>query len=237
GIVTKTVGVYALIRLMYYVFGMSPAAQKILMFAGALSIVVGALAAITQKNFKKMLAYSSVSQMGYIILALGCGTTMAIIGAVFHLLNHAIFKSLLFVNSASVEKSLGTVDMEKMGGLGQKMPVTGFTSVIAFLSTAGIPPLSGFWSKLIIITALWTAGNTGYAALALVSSIITLGYFLSMQSMAFFGQVRNGLEDVKESGMGLAIPQAILAIVTIGIGLLFPVIYNLFLMPLGNILR
>ena len=89
-----------------------------------------------------MLAYSSISQVGYIILALGCGTNLAIVGAVFHLFNHSIFKSLLFVNSAAVEKQSGTTNMNKLGGLGTKMPVTNATSMIAFLSTAGVPPLA-----------------------------------------------------------------------------------------------
>jgi len=108
------------------------------MFTGALSIVIGAFAALGQTNFKRMLAYSSISQVGYIILALGCGTKLALAGAAFHLFNHAIFKSLLFVNAASVENRLGTVDMDKMGGLSSRMPVTGTTSVVALLSTAGI---------------------------------------------------------------------------------------------------
>ena len=111
--------------------------------------------ALVQKDFKRMLAYSSISQIGYIILSLGTGTALGIAGAVFHLFNHAIFKAGLFANAAAVEEVTGTRDMDRLGGLSSKMPVTGFTSLVSSLSTAGIPPLSGFWSKLVIDSALW----------------------------------------------------------------------------------
>ena len=107
GIATKTSGIYALIRLTTSVFANNESVNHILLLAGVISILVGAFAAIGQSNFKRMLAYSSISQVGYIILALGCGTNLAIIGAVFHLFNHSIFKSLLFVNSAAVETQSG----------------------------------------------------------------------------------------------------------------------------------
>ncbi|MCX5709835.1 MAG: proton-conducting transporter membrane subunit, partial [Candidatus Omnitrophica bacterium] len=115
GIVTKVSGVYVLMRLAVSVFGLNPPVQSLIMFIGAVSIIIGAVAALTQTDFKRMLAYSSISQIGYIILGVGCGTKLALIGAVFHLFNHAIFKTLLFVNAASVEKELGTTDMDKMG--------------------------------------------------------------------------------------------------------------------------
>ncbi|MGA2775251.1 MAG: proton-conducting transporter membrane subunit [Candidatus Omnitrophota bacterium] len=225
GIITKASGVYVLMRLVISVFGIIPSLQNLLMFSGALSIIVGALAALTQSDFKRMLAYSSISQIGYIILALGCGTPLALFGAAFHIFNHATFKSLLFVNAAAVEKQLGTLDMDKMGGLSAKMPVTGTTSVIAALSTAGIPPLSGFWSKLIIILALWNAGNFIYATVALLASILTLAYFLTLQRKVFFGKLAKGLENVEEADLNLVIPQLILAVLIIGVGLIFPFIF------------
>ncbi|MFA5276020.1 MAG: proton-conducting transporter membrane subunit [Candidatus Omnitrophota bacterium] len=225
GIITKASGVYVLMRLVISVFGIIPSVQNLLMFVGALSIIFGALAALTQSNFKRMLSYSSISQVGYIILALGCGTPLALFGAAFHIFNHATFKSLLFVNAAALEKQLGTLDMDKMGGLSAKMPVTGITSVIAALSTAGIPPLSGFWSKFIIILALWNAGNFAYASIALLASILTLAYFLTLQRRVFFGKLAQGLENVKEAGLNLAVPQVILAVLIIGVGLIFPFIF------------
>lgn len=222
GIVTKISGVYVLLRLMVSVFGGIVAIQNSLMFIGAISIVIGALLALTQNNFKRLLSYSSISQVGYIILAAGCATPLAILGATFHFFNHAIFKSLLFANAAAVEKQTGSVDIDTMGGLAHKMPVTGTTSIIAFLSTAGIPPLSGFWSKLIIVIALWNAGNIVYASIAILASVITLSYLLHLQRQVFFGKIRAGLENIKEADFDLLLPQIILAIIIVVVGILGP---------------
>ena len=157
GVVTKASGVYTLIRLVSAVFGNSARIQPVLLVIAAASIVIGALTALTQKDMKRMLAYSSISQVGYIVLGLAAGNKVGLAGAVLHLFNHSIFKTCLFVNTAAVEKEAGTCDMDQLGGISAKMPVTGTTSVIAFLSTAGVPPLSGFWSKLLIIVGLWQA--------------------------------------------------------------------------------
>ena len=191
GIVTKISGVYAIIKmatLLRFFDGRAAALSEMLMFLGLLSIAVGAIAALRQKDFKRMLAFSSVSQVGYIVLAAGLGTPLAIIGAVFHLFNHATFKTVLFLNSASLERAAGTTDMEKLGGMEHAMPWTSWTSVVALLSTAGVPPLSGFWSKLIIVIALWESGLRTYAVLALLFSIVTLAYFMMMQRKVFFGK-------------------------------------------------
>lgn len=237
GIVTKITGVYALIRIIIGVYGVNNPVNKVVMLVGAISIVVGAILAMTQTNFKRMLAYSSISQVGYIILAIGCASKMALIGAVFHLFNHATFKTLLFANVAAIEKSTGRTNLSQLGGLQAKMPITGLTSIFGFLSTAGIPPFSGFWSKLIIIVALWTANQRAYAILALMASILTLGYLLIMQRKLLFGKIKEGLEEVREAGMGLLIPQIILALVTFIVGVCFPIFYNMFLLPLGSLIK
>lgn len=238
GIVTKTTGVYTLIRLVRYVFVLNAGSgvYMLLLVIGAISIVVGALAALGQSDFKRMLAYSSISQVGYIILGLGAGTALGMIGAIFHLFNHSVFKSLLFVNSAAVEQQSGTRNMDKLGGISGKMPVTGFTSVIAFLSTAGIPPLAGFWSKLIIIIAVWKAGHSHYAALAILASLITLAYFLSMQRRVFFGKLALGFDALKEAGPWVLIPACLLAAITIGVGVFIPWVFETFLLPVRSLL-
>lgn len=224
GIVTKVAGIYTLMRLFTDVFNGISAVSRALMFLGALSIVAGALAAIGQTDFKRMLAYSSISQVGYIILGVAIGTPIGFIGALLHFFNHATFKSLLFVNSTAVEMQTGTRDIKKLGGLASKMRITGGTSVVGFLSTAGIPPLSGFWSKLLIIIALWQSGLYAYAAIALLASILTLAYFLILQRNVFFGKIAEGLEDIKEVNAGIASPAILLSAVTVGMGLLFPLV-------------
>lgn len=236
GIVTKTTGIYTLIRLVTSVFAMSATVNMLLLIIGAISIVIGALAALGQNDFKRMLAYSSISQVGYIVLGLGAGSALGVAGAIFHLFNHSVFKSLLFVNSAAVEQQSGTRNMDKLGGISDKMPVTGTTSVIAFLSTAGIPPLSGFWSKFIIIVAVWKSGHPYLAALAILASLITLAYFLSMQRRVFFGQLAQGLENLKEASPWILVTVSVLALITIGIGIFMPWIFGTFLLPIGSIL-
>ncbi|MFZ0033902.1 MAG: proton-conducting transporter membrane subunit [Sedimentisphaerales bacterium] len=237
GIATKASGIYALIRLVTSVFAGNDSINNVLLLVGVVSILVGAFAALGQSDFKRMLAYSSISQVGYIILGLGCGTSLGIVGAVFHLFNHSIFKSLLFINSAAVEQQSGTTDMNKLGGLGAKMPVTSITSLIAFLSTAGVPPLAGFWSKLIIVIALWQNGLYVYAVIAVLASILTLGYLLLMQRKVFFGLLADGLQNVREAGFAIILPASILAAITLGVGLLFPLIFNGVLMPISSFLK
>ncbi|MCX5642731.1 MAG: proton-conducting transporter membrane subunit [Candidatus Omnitrophica bacterium] len=229
GIVTKTLGIYTLIRIVGFVLSPNYALNNILLLVGTISIVAGALAALGQKDLKRMLSYSSISQVGYIIIGLGCGTPLGIFGAIFHLFNHSIFKSLLFTNSAAVESRTNTRNMEELGGLAERMPCTGTTSIIGFLSAAGIPPLSGFWSKIIIVVALWQAGFHAYSAIAVMAGAITLAYFLSMQRRVFFGKIKEELKSTKEANFNLLLPALLLAAITVGAGILFPFVHDTFI--------
>ena len=235
GIVTKAAGVFTLIQVARYVFVIEKP-SPVLLAIGTISIAVGAFAALGQKNFKRMLAYSSISQIGYIIIGLGSAHPIGVAGAIFHLFNHSVFKTLLFVNAAAVEKQSGTVDMDKLGGLSNKMPVTGFTSVLAFLSTAGVPPLSGFWSKLLIVVGVWKAGSPTVAIIAILLSLVTLAYFLSMQRRVFFGKLAAGLEEIREADFRALVPAILLALITLCLGLTFPWLFNTFLVPLESLL-
>jgi len=174
-----------------------------------------------------MLAYSSISQMGYIVMALGGEPTLAVLAAGLHFFNHTISKAQLFANAAAVEAQLGTRDMDRMGGIAARMPVTGATSAVATLSIAGLPPLAGFWSKLLIVIALWRAGQQVFAVIAILTSLVTLAYFLSMQRRVFFGKTLPEWESVREAGAGMLIPVIVLAAITIVVGVGFP-----FLLPL-----
>ncbi len=222
GIVVETTGIYALIRLVSSVFVFDNSLKSVTMLVGAISIIVGALLALGQHDFKRMLAYSTTSQVGYMLLSFGCGTTLGIAAAVFHLFNHAVFKSLLFLNAGAVELQTGTRNMDRLGGLAAKMPVTGTASVVAGLSMAGVPPFSGFWSKLLIVIALWASGHYTYAVIAILASILTLGYVLSIQKRVFFGKVAEGLEDTREVSFGLLLPQVILVAIIVAVGLVSP---------------
>jgi len=236
GIVTKTTGVYTLIRLVDAVFGYTPPVRHVLLGAGLLSVLVGAVAALGQRDLKRMLAYSSVSQVGYIVLGLAAGPGLGFAGAVLHLFNHAVFKSLLFVNSAAVKRQAGTVDMDRLGGIATKMPVTGVTSIVGMLSTAGIPPFSGFWSKLLIVVALWKAGLPWAAAIAVLASVLTLAYFLQMQRRVFFGKPSAACDGLVEADPWALAPAVLLAGLTLALGLAMPWLFGTFFLPLGRLL-
>ena len=223
GIVTKIAGVYSLIVLVR-LFPGNAALKTALLVLGLFTIVVGALLALQQRNFKRVAAYSSVSQMGYLLLGLAADTRLGLIAALLYLLTHSLAKSAIFTNAAALEQRLGTLDLDEMGGLQAKMPVTAFSSVCAFLSIAGVPPLAGFWSKLLILIALWSAGLKGIAAAALLLSILSGAYFLRVQKKAFFGKLKERWNDVREITGGIKVAEILLTIGTIGVGLGFPLV-------------
>jgi Formate hydrogenlyase subunit 3/Multisubunit Na+/H+ antiporter, MnhD subunit len=236
GIVTKICGVYTIMRVILAVFGFSKPFSAMLLFVGAVSAVLGAFLALGQKDFKRMLSFSSISQIGYIMMGFATGTPLGLIGAAFHFLNHSVFKSLLFVNAGAVEQATGTRKFDELGGLASKMPVTGVTSVIGLLSTAGIPPLAGFWSKVVIIIALWQAGFHPYAIIAVFASVITLAYLLSLQHHVFFGKVKEGLEGIHEVAPVFYWPAIIMAVITVGCGIFFPLVINKLILPVNTLL-
>lgn len=187
GVLIKVLGVYALIRIFFTVLGAPPVFLTVFLVLGGISMILGGFLSFNQWDIKRLLAYSSISQIGYILLGLGLATPLGILGAVFHLLNHAVFKSLLFYNAGAVEIAAGTRDLRQMGNLSQVLPVTSGTSLVASLAISGIPPFNGFFSKLILIIAAIQAGQPVYAVLAVVGSLLTLGAILKMQRYGFRG--------------------------------------------------
>jgi multicomponent Na+:H+ antiporter subunit D len=186
GIVSKALGVYVLARLLFNVFGITDDLLLLMRWMGGITMVVGGLLALGQWDIKRLFAYSSISQVGLILLALGFGTMWGIVGALYHLVNHAVFKPLLFLNSGQMEMAAGTRDLRQMHGLGRRIPVTAATSMVGSLSLAGIPPFNGFWSKLIIVVAGIQAGHTGWAIVTVVISMVALAYQLKVQKEAFY---------------------------------------------------
>jgi multicomponent Na+:H+ antiporter subunit D len=222
GVLIKVSGVYALVRVVYNILGLPPAVGQAMIGLGVLSMVVGALLALGQHDFKRMLAYSSISQIGYIIAGLGLGTPLGILGGLFHLFNHATFKGLLFLDAGSTEYATGTRDLTKLGGITRKLPVTGLTTTIGTFSIAGVPPFNGFWSKFFIILALAEAGMTWAAVVAVATSVLTLGYFLILQRRAFFGKLAAGLESIREVPISMTVATLGLAALCLVVGLCYP---------------
>lgn len=200
GVLIKAIGIYALIRLFFNIFTLTQELSVIITVLGVLSMVIGGLLAIGQWDMKRLLAYSSVSQMGYVVIGVGIGmlvhvnggspalATLAIVGGLFHLINHAVLKGLLFLNAGAVEFMTGTRDMNKLGGLAKEMPLTSTTSLGASLAISGIPPFNGFFSKLIIIIAAIRAEFYLIAVLAVLMNFITLAYFMRFQKEIFYSK-------------------------------------------------
>jgi len=237
GVLIKSLGVYTLCRVFYNVIGINSSLSLVLMVLGTLSMVIGVFLAIGQWDFKRLLAYHSISQIGYVILGIGLGTPLGIIGGLFHLFNHSVFKALLFLNSGAVEYATGTRDLQKMGGLMTKMPITGATSLVASMSISGIPPFNGFWSKLIIIIACVQANRLGYAFWAVLASILTLASFMKVMKYAFFGKLRDKWNKVEEVPVFMKFAMIILALIcVVGGVLLISNINEVFLKPASEVL-
>ncbi|MBU1694805.1 MAG: NADH/ubiquinone/plastoquinone (complex I) [Verrucomicrobia bacterium] len=220
GVLIKAIGVYVLARLLFNVFGITDNLLQLLRWAGVLSMVVGGLLAIGQWDIKRLFAYSSISQVGYIVLGLGLGTPLGLVGGLYHLVNHSIFKSLLFLNAGAVEYATGERDMRKLGGLNKVMPLTGGTSLVGSMAIAGIPPFNGFWSKLIIVLACVQSGHYALAVTAVVMSLVTLSFQLKVQRYVFFGSVRAGLDRLQQIPGLMAAPMLILAVLCVGMAFL-----------------
>ena len=210
-------------------------ARTIVALIGGFTVVFAASMGLVMGDIKRVLAYSTVSQLGYMFLALGLG---AIGPALFHLFNHAFFKALLFLGSGSVNHATGTFDMRLMGGLRKAMPWTYAVFLIGSLSLAGIPPFSGFWSKDEVLGAAWSSGGTLGTILfilAAVGSFLTAAYVFRALYMTFHGQYRGGeaSENYRapvthethdeghgntphESPMVMVLPMAILAVLAVG---------------------
>jgi len=187
GVLIKVLGIYALSRIFFNVFGMDTAIMQILIVIGVLSMAVGAILAFGQSDIKRLFAYSTVSQIGYVAIGLGVATPLAVFGALFHLFNHSIFKSLLFLNAGAIERLRGTRELGKLSGILADEPVTGYATLVSALSISGIPPLGGFWSKAIIIFACIQAGRPALALIAALISILTLVYYFRSLSPVLFG--------------------------------------------------
>ncbi|PTQ54992.1 MAG: NADH-ubiquinone oxidoreductase chain L [Hydrogenibacillus schlegelii] len=178
-------GVY-LVAVMEPVFSASPVAQAVVAGVGAWTALYAAVVAVAQTDMKRVLAYSTVSQLGFMMHALGVGSVYA---ALFHLSTHAFFKALLFLGAGAVYHAAGTYDLTRLGGLGRKMPFTTAAFAVGALALVGLPPLSGFFSKERILAASWTAGSGG-AGLLLGTTLITALYVGRLLTLAFFSPAR-----------------------------------------------
>jgi multicomponent Na+:H+ antiporter subunit D len=248
GVLIKAIGIYALLRLFFNIFMITYEISVVITVIGSLSMVIGVFLAIGQWDLKRLLAYHSISQMGYVIIGVGMGmlilveggnqsvASLAIAGGLFHLINHAVFKGLLFLNAGAIEYVTGTRNLRMMGGLFRALPVTSTTSLGASLSISGIPPFNGFFSKLIIIIAAIKGGFYLLAVLAIIVSIITLASFMKFQRYAFFNKLKF-TRKVKEVPFTMCFSMIVLVVLCAGLSLLiFPGIREIILTPAVEVL-
>jgi NADH-quinone oxidoreductase subunit L len=203
-------GVYLVAR-SYPLFQASPDALAVVAWIGGITALLGASIGLTQHDIKRVIAYSTISQLGYMMMALGVSAYTA---SVFHLFTHAFFKALLFLAAGSVIHSVDTQDLRKMGGLWKKMPVTGWTFLCGALALAGIFPFAGFWSKDDILSAALAGGHVALYVIGLVAAFFTAFYIFRVFFLAFAGEYR-GTTVPQESGPVMTVPLVALAVMAV----------------------
>lgn len=229
GVLTKS-GIYGILRLTWFLFqtmGLG-SMQFMLVFIGSLSMFVCVTMALAQHDFKRLLAYHSISQIGYVLAAVGLSSSLGVSAGLYHAMNHTLFKGLLFLSAGAVLHETGTTDLNKLGGLSKKMPHTTVLFLIGAFSISGVPPFNGFASKWMIYQATYQraveTNNIGFllvTIVALVTSTLTLASFVKVSQSVFFGQLPKEYENVQEVPFGMRLAMGILAALCVLTGL-FP---------------
>ncbi|RKZ07899.1 hypothetical protein DRQ25_10380, partial [Candidatus Fermentibacteria bacterium] len=223
----KLLGIYLLARVTLDVFQMTPTMNTILMAIGSITIVAAVMMALIQHDLKRLLGYHAVSQVGYMVLGIGTGNPIGIAGGLFHMFNHSIYKSCLFLAGGAAERKAGTGNLAKMGGLVKAIPLVFVTFLIASLAISGVPPMNGFASKWLVYQGVIASGDSLWVLwliAAMLGSALTLASFMKLIHAVFLGQPSEGvkkiLADKKEKGTGLstAIPLVVLSALCVGIG-------------------
>lgn len=189
--VMAKVSAYALFRVLYFVLRPEGAVQQAMTFlswAAAIGIVLGSLFALAQRDIRRMLAYSSIGQMGYILLGIALGTPAALIGALLHVLNHAVMKGCLFLIAGGVHWRTGRHTIDEFVGMNRRMPITMAAFVVAALSMIGLPPTAGFFSKWYLLSGALEANAWPCAAALILSSLLSAVYFFRVIEISYLRQ-------------------------------------------------
>ncbi|TWI56361.1 Na+/H+ antiporter subunit D [Halalkalibacter nanhaiisediminis] len=218
GLLTK-VGIYAIIRTFTLIFTHDPDfTHTIILVLAGFTMLFGVLGAVSQFDFKRILSYHIISQVGYMVMGLGIYTQLAIAGAIYYIAHHIIVKSALFLFAGATQRITGTTDLKQMGGLLKTHPYLAWLFFITAISLAGIPPLSGFFSKFPIILAGFEEGNYIIAAVALAVGLLTLFSMLKIFIYAFWGEQKHTAEQAKIPVGKLLLPIVPLVALTIVLG-------------------
>lgn len=221
------------IKIILIVFGVEVVASlegfAVLSVLGAVAMIFGSFYALVQKDIKRMIAYSSVAQIGYIFLGIGIGTQLGFSAAVYHILTHAVTKSCLFLLAGSIYKQTHTKEMDQLGGLGRLMPLTYGLFTICALSMIGFPPLVGFSSKWNFVQAILDTGSYWMIVVLTISTLLNAAYYLPVVIQGFFGDNKNYKAKSLERPVKESAPMIILAILVLALGVFGSPAYNLFL--------
>jgi len=217
--IDKLLGIYLLAYISMNLFVVTPGVRLMIMIIGAVTILAAVMLALVQHNLKRLLSYHAISQVGYMVLGIGTGTMIGIIGGLFHMINHSMYKACLFLGAGSVETQAKTTELEDLGGLARYMPLTFFSMVVAALSISGVPPLNGFASKWMVYQSCLEAGQPIMLIAAIVGSALTLASFIKVIFSVFFGHKPDALPSIKEAGPSMTIPQLVLAALCILFGI------------------
>ena len=245
GVMSKT-GVYGLIRILFMIFMVSgnKALAYLVMIWGAITMVVGVSMALLQTDFKRLLAFHSVSQLGYVITGIGVGLTAAdgianlgLMGGLYHMVNHASFKCLLFLCAGAVLYRVGTTDLNKVSGLGKRMPFTAVMFFIGAAAISGIPPFNGFASKWILYQSTSETQIPIITIVELIVSVLTLASFIKVGHSVFFGAEREELKEVKEVPFTMKLPMGILALICFVFGICSNYVIKGILVPIVDAIR
>ncbi len=251
-------GAYGLVRITYFFFPQVISDSSFLLAVlGLISMFWGAGMALVQVDFKRVLAYSSVNQIGYILLGLSTGTTAGIAGGLFHIITHGLAKGILLYSAGSLVHSAGTKYIPKLGGVARKMPLTATVALIGALAIAGTPPLATFPSEFLIFAGTFQAGYTLFAILGVMSTALTAGYYLWTIKRMFFGPdskeldimydryikgieipdegIPRRFEDVQESPAIMIFPMLLVASLVVILGI-FPWIVLQMIYPISETL-
>jgi formate hydrogenlyase subunit 3/multisubunit Na+/H+ antiporter MnhD subunit len=240
GVVIK-VGAYALARTVSIFAPTYPAVVIFVAILSSMTMLVGIVMAWSQDDIKRLLAFHSVSQMGYIVEGLGMGTYLGIYGGLFHLLNHTLFKALLFLCAGAVIYATGVRKMSQLGGLARKMPMTATCFFIGVLAISGLPPCNGMWSKFTLFMAAADRGLLWAAVISAVTSLLTLTCMTHAAYRIFWGKPRPeaapAVENAREVPMSMWAGMAVLAGLCLLIGLRPQIVYPLLDAATRNILH
>ena len=226
----KLLGIFLLAKMLTSLFVVYPLINMILISLGAITVISAVMMAMIQHNAYRLLGYHAVSQVGYMVMGVASGSVLAFAGGLFHMINHTIYKSNLFLSFGSVEKRSGTAELDYLGGLGKNMPITFLMALIGALSISGIPPFNGFFSKWMIYQGLIEKTSTlgpGYQLwllaciiIAVFGSALTLASFMKFLHAAFLGRRPYIYKDIKEAPVNQWLSTGILSLLCIVFGIL-----------------